>query len=635
MDTSSFNQYDIIMNQQSNYDDPLVQYFLNEDTTSSSSSLMMNNSSNSIINNNNFDIHGCGNINDTTSMFVLQQDPIAVATTTTHHSYPSSPSVVPNSSPYDSNSSSLSTPEQQQQQQCFIVDTSSLNGHQQQLEQQQQHMLYNDYSSMQPIFDGQQQQIAMAEFPVVEFDAMTNNNVDTGIHISEPTVDAGEYQMFSSSSPDQLDTQSPLSSNEDSIESEESNTSPAQSSNQSNKQKKRGTETRVQNLVHPLTREELLKLSGKEPVKITEQDSAVLADERSFKKQRRLVKNRESAQLSRMRKKIFIEDLEKKISDLTSENKSLRDEVLYLQGILKQVSKNHPEVSRQIQHHESMRTKNAKAAGVCLLIMIFSIGIFLNPQQATQSQQLQPFTNSLINTRRVISNVENNNIALPEITSPEYIQSSDVMDGLTAAAAATASSSSMSSSSLKTPKRALEPAPSTPTQQEKKRIRIIPTSEDDASTTDHLTSVGRIESPRPTRVNREDSSSPATPNIVGDGDFNIVPSSRYQDGPVHSSYIICSDQPRMVSNNLNQTTQSLLNSNPATPLTIGLLIPSDTLGINVTNGNLPQERAILEISCQVNNIRIWNPLSIQDHLQSPLMTQRSYDSNTDLVIHSP
>lgn len=69
-----------------------------------------------------------------------------------------------------------------------------------------------------------------------------------------------------------------------------------------------------------------------------------------MKRQRRLVKNREAAQLFRQRQKAYIQDLEKKVSDLSatnndfrarvellnSENKLIKEQLLYLRNFITQ-----------------------------------------------------------------------------------------------------------------------------------------------------------------------------------------------------------------------------------------------------------------------------------------------------------
>jgi hypothetical protein len=102
-----------------------------------------------------------------------------------------------------------------------------------------------------------------------------------------------------------------------------------------------------------LSREDLLKLSSKslETYAIGSNRSLSEEEERQLKRQRRLIKNRESAQLSRQRKRLYIEELEKKVTALTtennelikqvalltSENGSLREESFQFQAFIKQM----------------------------------------------------------------------------------------------------------------------------------------------------------------------------------------------------------------------------------------------------------------------------------------------------------
>jgi hypothetical protein len=78
------------------------------------------------------------------------------------------------------------------------------------------------------------------------------------------------------------------------------------------------------------SREELLHLSSDDFEEHIRQVSALrplTASERNaIKRQRRLIKNRESAQASRQRKKHYVGDLEKKVGDLMSSNAKLKEE---------------------------------------------------------------------------------------------------------------------------------------------------------------------------------------------------------------------------------------------------------------------------------------------------------------------
>jgi hypothetical protein len=111
-------------------------------------------------------------------------------------------------------------------------------------------------------------------------------------------------------------------------------------------------------------------------------------EERQVKRQRRLIKNRESAQKSRMRKKMYIEDLETKVKSLAShndillqENNALKEEITYLTKFINKT----PGLAEEIAHSRPKGTvppiRNVKAAGVCLLIVLFSFGLYFNNVQ--------------------------------------------------------------------------------------------------------------------------------------------------------------------------------------------------------------------------------------------------------------
>eukprot|EP01089_Gocevia_fonbrunei_P010778 TRINITY_DN2374_c0_g1_i1.p1 TRINITY_DN2374_c0_g1~~TRINITY_DN2374_c0_g1_i1.p1 ORF type:complete len:458 (+),score=102.32 TRINITY_DN2374_c0_g1_i1:109-1482(+) len=108
-------------------------------------------------------------------------------------------------------------------------------------------------------------------------------------------------------------------------------------------------------------------------------------EEVALKKQRRLIKNRESAQKSRLRKKRYVEELEKQVQELSDmntrleiENKSLMDDVGYLATVVRKAPGIPNEVLKGVARKSTHSTDSAKAAGVCLLIVLFSFGLFFN-----------------------------------------------------------------------------------------------------------------------------------------------------------------------------------------------------------------------------------------------------------------
>lgn len=77
-----------------------------------------------------------------------------------------------------------------------------------------------------------------------------------------------------------------------------------------------------------LSRDELLNMTS-DSLEVYAQRLAssrplTVDEQKKFKRQRRLIKNRESAQLSRMRKKAYVDELEKQIADINDEKDKLR-----------------------------------------------------------------------------------------------------------------------------------------------------------------------------------------------------------------------------------------------------------------------------------------------------------------------
>jgi len=173
-----------------------------------------------------------------------------------------------------------------------------------------------------------------------------------------------------------------------------------------------------------LTREQTLSFSSEDMDGFIEQITKVRplshAEEKEVKLQRRLIKNRESAQASRQRKKAHVDELEAQIhilkqhnsqlstqvNQLVHENKSLREELQKLHTLVKKtvvgnvipdVQAMRPIQPKHPEQHGSHATPAAKAnAGVCLLIVLFSFGLFFNlergPARAylAQSKSLIP-----------------------------------------------------------------------------------------------------------------------------------------------------------------------------------------------------------------------------------------------------
>lgn len=164
-----------------------------------------------------------------------------------------------------------------------------------------------------------------------------------------------------------------------------------------------------------LPRDKLLELSSDD---LEDYVSKILAvrplsqeEEKDIKRQRRLIKNRESAQMSRERKKHMVDDMRDKVSalqnensrlatrvtELNAENKTLKEEVLQLQSVinkssfLTQLLKNVTSIkSKSAQQSLSVISNKAKAAGICLMVVLFTFGMFFN--QAAVNPAFEPAT---------------------------------------------------------------------------------------------------------------------------------------------------------------------------------------------------------------------------------------------------
>jgi hypothetical protein len=71
------------------------------------------------------------------------------------------------------------------------------------------------------------------------------------------------------------------------------------------------------------------------------------------------------------------DNLTKQVVALNGDKKRLQEEVVYLQSLIKQS----PELSAVLASRKGMQPKNLKAAGVCLLVILFSVGLFFNSNQ--------------------------------------------------------------------------------------------------------------------------------------------------------------------------------------------------------------------------------------------------------------
>jgi len=106
-------------------------------------------------------------------------------------------------------------------------------------------------------------------------------------------------------------------------------------------------------------------------------------EEKHLKRQRRLLKNRESAQLSRQRKKQYIADLEKNVREMTSETEHLRQQVHQLNSRNADLENQVAQLKSMINSQISMKHPKA-AIGLCMIVFLLSLGLFF-PQNTPGS----------------------------------------------------------------------------------------------------------------------------------------------------------------------------------------------------------------------------------------------------------
>jgi uncharacterized coiled-coil DUF342 family protein len=135
-----------------------------------------------------------------------------------------------------------------------------------------------------------------------------------------------------------------------------------------------------------LSREQLLNMASSEFEERVKQVTATrpltAAEEREVKRQKRLIKNRESAQASRQRKKEYVDELEAEITSLknqnsiltqqvhslVTENMSLKNELQQLHTLVKKTGLSGEWESMRTQPLET--TQKMKTVGVCLLVIL-------------------------------------------------------------------------------------------------------------------------------------------------------------------------------------------------------------------------------------------------------------------------
>jgi len=147
-----------------------------------------------------------------------------------------------------------------------------------------------------------------------------------------------------------------------------------------------------------LPRDQLLTMTSKEieeyVSKLKSQRTLSMSEEKELKRQRRLIKNREYASQSRHRKKVFVDDLQKKMEAVQEENTSLKTQVQSLseenQVLKRKIAAIAESVKKKSSSSEFLKKMTTigrptpnKTVSACLLVimfMAFTFGVFWDNQ---------------------------------------------------------------------------------------------------------------------------------------------------------------------------------------------------------------------------------------------------------------
>jgi len=285
-----------------------------------------------------------------------------------------------------------------------------------------------------------------------------------------------------------------------------------------------------------------------------------IEEEKKIKKQRRLIKNRESAQLSRLRKKQYIENLENQVKKLAndnsilnkhietvqSQNLALQEEVIYLRGVINNKQDNNQ------NNFPNLKARNTATAGVCLLLILFSFGLFFNQSQIQNSSPLAlPASSSSAPQTFYKGLTLKEQPPSPPLPSETKVEQTSLQ--------------AQSSSDLE-PKR------------KRAKIQVINEEEDD-----------------PFIPMAKTSSSSSTPPHA----LSSIESSEIK--PSNNSYIYCPEAHQLVSETANAPNDFEF------PI-VSILLPSVSLsGIlpDITNHIDNPEQTLLEVSCKILNINVY------------------------------
>lgn len=360
-----------------------------------------------------------------------------------------------------------------------------------------------------------------------------------------------------------------------------------------------------------LTREQLLQLSSKGlddyARKLAQARPLTAAEEKQLKKQRRLIKNRESAQLSRQRKKKYIEGLEMKVNELSTENEKLRSlvetlsrdntnlrtEVTHLNQVIATNSSGEKPVltNTKTKLIPKNLTRNIKA-GVTMFLVLFSFGLLLNSgyQNQLPFQHREPIPEVVPSGAFVGRTLQSFDASLGEEMEQKELLSMFPDNGVLVADLADQSQQKpqlslkefSSSSSSKKNSRSLQEAGVVSSSRTQKRLKVIEPSKTDLALAGH-NHVGDL--------------APATTVVHKHSAAETFGSENWEDRwqRPDSSYIYCPAGEQIRSGDR-------LSQRPSDdPALVGLIVPSQTLNLTLMEDNKPPP-PFFEITCSVVDI---------------------------------
>ncbi|XP_066539751.1 cyclic AMP-responsive element-binding protein 3-like protein 4 isoform X2 [Hoplias malabaricus] len=177
--------------------------------------------------------------------------------------------------------------------------------------------------------------------------------------------------------------------------------------------------TQQDDLLYPdlnLTEEEQ-KLLNQEGISLPNNLPLTKAEERILKKVRRKIRNKQSAQDSRRRKKEYIDGLESRVAACSAQNKEL-------QRTVDKLEKHNMSLLGQLQRLQTLVKQTATKAAqtsTCIMILLFSLALILFPSYCPFSWRSQPSDDSYVPTGVISRNILNDD-ASPLLPSEETVE---------------------------------------------------------------------------------------------------------------------------------------------------------------------------------------------------------------------